>query len=356
MKKKTENEELSPTAPAYEQMELIILPQDTQNTQNTQNTLPLPPLFPGPLVDSTAAKEIVAELHSRQPVPDEVAKSRSLLMDDMVHKPIQSPLKISQEEKSPLATGYIKTKALVSLALDNQDIMLKTSDTLTPFDREVIDAVATLITHIDVMSAATIYRTISGKQANQFVTPAQQQRVEESLRRCSRCTVAIDATASFLQAIPQQKGKTKRLSFRGPLIAYSEIIHESQSETNTFFQILQIPPIFKYAETIGKVSHFPFELLDTPVHKTESLIFIQGYLLRTIDEMNKGILVSREILWEKLYQISECDLSKRQYKEKLRKKTIKMLEYWVEKEFIADFTNVLTGVEKKIIIQLIESV
>ncbi len=308
-----------------------------------------------PLVEQGTAQGIVTELHSRQPVPEEVAKSRSIIMDDMVNKPFEGLMEINREEKSPIATAPIRTKALVSLNLDNKEVNLST-DTLTRFDREVIDAVATLVCHIDVMSSATIYRTITGKQANQFVTPAQQQKVEESLRRCSRCIVEIDATASFLNAIPQQKGKTKKLSFRGPLIAFAELIHQSEAETTTFFQILQIPPIFKYAETIGKVSHFPFELLDTPVRKTESLIFIQGYLLRTIDEMNRGILVTREILWDKLYEIAECDLSKRQYKAELRKNTISMLDYWVQMKFIASFTNEMKGKEKKITIQLIEAV
>lgn len=329
----------------FEQMSLIIA--DEEDFQ------PVTPF--SSLVTPNTAREIVAELHSRQPVPDEVAKSRSLIMDDMVENEFETTLEINQEEKSPLANSNIRIKALVSKNLDNKDIKLKTSETLTRFDREVIDAVATLIGHIDVMSSATIYRTISGKQSSQYVTPAQLERVEESLRRCSRCTVEIDATAAFLKAIPQQKGKTKKLSFRGPLIAYSEVIHETDMETNTYYQILQIPPIFKYAETIGKVSRFPFELLDTPVKKTESLIFVQAYLLRTIDEMNQGLILSPEISWEKLYEIADCDVTKRQYTEKLRKNTIKMLDYWVYKGFIAGYTSILKGKNKKIVIERMDA-
>ncbi len=339
MSKKKEPEE-------YEQMSLIISADESLEPVTS---------FQGPLMTEHTAHEIMAELHSRQPVPEEVAKSRSLIMDDIVDKQFETTLEITQEEKSPISTGNIRTKALVSKNLDDKDIKLKTSETLTRFDREVIDAVATLICHIDVMSTATIYRTISGKQASQFVTPAQLERVEESLRRCSRCTVEIDATAAFLKAIPHQKGKTKKLSFRGPLIAYSEIIHESDAESNTYFQILQIPPIFKYAETIGKVSRFPFELLDTPIHKTESLIFVQAYLLRTIDEMNQGMILSPEISWDKLYEIAECDVSKRQYTEKFRKNIIKMLDYWVFKGFITGYTSILKGKNKKIIIERMEA-
>lgn len=273
---------------------------------------------------------------SQQNLPEDIKKNRSQLISEIVSTPPQdNKLDFVQQECSELTDLPVNTKVQV-LYEKAEGLDIEFQGTLTNFDREVIDAVATLAPTMDTISSSTIYRIITGKSADFNVGAAQRKKIDDSMLRCARCLVNIDLTEAFLSQYPSETKNTKSFQFRGQLITYKSFIHKAHNGGNIYYQLFEMPPIFKYAELLGKVSQFPLHLLDTPVAKTDNIISLQSYLLRTIDEMKKKEDESF-IPWQDVYDIAEIDTSVKQYTANIRKNVKKMLDYWLEKSFIFDY-------------------
>lgn len=260
---------------------------------------------------------------------EQVLKSRSQIVQDVMEHDEDS----IYSEVSERTQRMVETK--ISVFFDeNPDLNLKFSKKFTAFDKEVIDAVSTLAQISEVMTSASIYRTITGKQEGQYVNPTQRAKVEESMEKCRTCIV----TLSLLDG-----GKGVRYrgldmkKYRSSAIAFSNIETENKkSENITFYKILEIPILYRLADTLGKISVFPSVLLDTPVAKTESVIAVQSFLLKSIDLMQKNLTEERMILWTDIYQVSGKENTK-QYRSKTRDMSKKILQHWVGEGFIQNF-------------------
>lgn len=304
-----------------------------------------------PTVTELCTPDNQKEMYYQKEMPEEIAKNRSKLMDEVLNIDILDGLNLESEESSELTTLPVKTKVLMSYD-GYQGVELQSMEVLTDFDREVMDAISTLAPHMQVMSASDIFRVITGKQNEKFVTPQQREKIDEAMERCGRCMVEIDVTRQYLEKHSNLKEKTKDIKFSGRLISYSKLTHRGTNRgVSTFYKILDMPPIFQLAESIGKVSVFPIYLLNTPVAKTESNIVVQSFLLRTIDDMKKRNELSPHVKWDQIYEVAKIDVSVRQYKQKIRENVIKMLEYWVTVHFIENFTYTTRG-EKEVVIFL----
>lgn len=304
-----------------------------------------------PTVTELCTQDNTKEMYYQKEIPDEIKKNRSKLMDNVLNIDIMEGLNLENEETSELNTLPVKTKVLMSYD-GYQGVEMQSFEKLTNFDREVMDAISTLAPHMKVMSASDIFRVITGKQNEKFVTPQQRERIDQAMERCGRCMVEIDVTKQYLEKHAGQKDNTKEIKFSGRLISYTKLTHRGTNRgVSTFYKILDMPPIFQLAESIGKVSLFPFYLLDTPAAKTESNIVVQSFLLRSIDEMKKNPFSSPHIPWDEIYEVAEIDLSVRQYKQKMRENVVKILDYWVSVQFIQGYSYTSRG-SKQITIQI----
>lgn len=286
---------------------------------------------------------------TQQNLPEEIKKNRSQLITEIVSSTQESLSNFEQEELSEFTTMPIKTR--VQLLYEKSDEMsIDFKEELTSFDREVIDAVATLAPYMKNISASTIFRVITGKGPEYAVKAAQRKKIDESMIRCSRCLINIDITDEFLANNPSEVKNTQSFKFRGQLIAYESFIHKAKNGGNIYYSLYKMPPLFTYAEMLGKVSEFPLYLLDTPVSKTDNIISVQSYLLRSIDELKKNKTIKYFIPWLDIYKVAEIDTSIKQYTANIRTSVKKILEYWIEKEFIAGYvitTNKNGGIEFK---------
>ncbi len=275
------------------------------------------------LSEEADKKYVVEEL------PKEVQKNQSILADKMMLQNFQkNGLSFHSDEVLDESLRSVSTR--VSLSYENLDGIAGLSNkNLTVFDREVMDAVATLAQYMDVMSAATIYRTITGK-SNQSVNRTQAAKVEESMEKCRACVVKIDKDHDF-------KDISGPLTFDGNLIAFERISAQGPRGRIACFRILSTPPLFQFAESINKVSHFPLKLLDTPVSKTDSIISLQSQLLRVIDRMIKGLRSDTLLPWDEVYQMAGRGDAPRQYKAKTRKIVLEILDYWVQHQFFHSY-------------------
>lgn len=268
-------------------------------------------------------------------LPDEVKKNRAHLFHEVVNMSVNdifSAEKSAEFEEKGGVTLLIKDKVFISYRGD-------LAKQLTSFDKEVIDAVATLAPHLKVVSATTIFRIISGKQDG-TVNAVQRKKVDESMRRCKNYSIEIDLTDEYLESAPDEVGNVTSLKYSGDLINFTRIDKKAKNGSNIYYKILEIPPLFRYAEAIGEISAFPLTLLNTPLKKTENMITVQSYLLREIDGKKYSSLDNNFILWDDVYRVAELDFHSgqiRQKKSRVRKYCSTMLDYWKSEKFIHDF-------------------
>lgn len=269
-------------------------------------------------------------------IPDDVKKNNTRLLNEVINinigEIIDESLSLEVEESAVLS---IPIQNKVSLSY-NKDMV----EQLTNFDKEVMDAVATLAPHTKIITATTIFRIISGKLTG-AVNIEQRKKVNESMNRCRQYIIEIDLTSEYLKEMPHEIGNTTSLKYNGSLISFTGLDKKARNGSNYYYKILDIPPLFKMAEAIGKVSMFPIALLDTPIQKTEQVIVIQGYLLREIDNMIKKVTEENFIEWDSIYQIAEIDMTVRQYKSRIRGYVATILDFWKEKKFIVEYTTSL---------------
>ena len=220
------------------------------------------------------------------------------------------------------------------LSYEGVDIKSKTE--LTPFDHEVVDAVATLaLEGNEIVNTAAIYRVIAGRPKNQYVSPTQRERVMKSMEKCAFSKLSI--TIGNYDEIAGQLRLPGEATFSGNLLSFEMIKQKTNRGMTDYFRILAIPALFRYAASVGKISAFPIEMLDTPVSKTEGIILMQSFLLRRIDAMNRKEISDCTIFWKDIFAVGRDEGASRQQLQKTRGFICKILDYWKEKGFLKDY-------------------
>ncbi len=268
-------------------------------------------------------------------LPEKVKKDGTDIFTDVINIPIEE---IVAEETVNID---VETPVPSSLPVKNKMILSyegEFSERLTYFDREVVDAIATLAPFTKVISATTIFRVISGNR-DAHVTLAQRKKVEESMEKCGNYKIEIDFTNQYLEVVPQEAGNVSSMTYSGRLISFEKLKKKASNGSNTYYKILSIPPVFRFAEAIGKVRVFPLALLGTPIKKTEQIIVLQSYLLREIGKMKQEFGYPRQILWEEVYKLLELDSTARQLRARVRGQVAIMLDFWVEEHFIQAYES-----------------
>lgn len=278
--------------------------------------------------------EIVTKKDSKPEILDTVKKNNTNLLNEVIN--------ITAEEGGFEDNFLMEIDDLTDLNIPiTNKISLSHSspkiEKLTNFDKEVMDAVATLAPISNVISASTIFRLISGK-INGVVNKEQREKVNDSMERCKKYEIEIDLTSEYLEFSPKEKGSVEGVKYTGFLIYFSTINKMTKNGSNYYYKIMDMPTMFRWAESIGKVSTFPLILLDTPIQKTEAVIVVQGFLLREIDNMKKMVRESNFICWEQIYEVTNFTNFTRQKKLRMRDYVKVILQDWKEKGFIEDFS------------------
>lgn len=266
-------------------------------------------------------------------LPADVLKNRSNLIDEVIKSEVQE--NIESQEDTRQYPFNVTTRFSLSYE-QHEGLNMNLSVKLSQFDREVMDAVATLAPLMSVLSAATIYRVITGKTQNSSVTKSQKTRVTTSMSKCRSCLINIDVSEEFKEYYGI--GPKESLSYNEYLISYAEVRHKSPSGDNVYYEIMKMPPLFRFAESIGKISKIPLRLLDTPLSKTDGILAMQSYLLRSIDEMKSNDLHEIAIEWSKVYYYADVSEGDRVQKKRVRDNAKKVLEWWIKEGYIVSYS------------------
>lgn len=280
-------------------------------------------------------------------MPQTVRKARGPVIDSMVGKDLLEHAALLVDDTAKNSIGEplpISTKVMVSY--EGMDLDIKGRLAFNAFDREVIDAVATLTQKNQLITAAMVFRVMMGKTEYQFITEQQEQRVEESLAKCAFSRIQLDLTELYEKdsAIGGELKKAGiEASFSGNVLSLEEVTLKRGKKKIRCYRLLSQPPIIRYAAELGKISEFPIELLDTSINKTERNIILQSFLLRRIDEMIRGEDTNRFIPVESLYEAIEEPNASRQHKSRYRSVAETILQDWVEKGFLSAYRTKKLG-------------
>jgi len=293
-------------------------------------------------------------------IPEIIQKTRGAVIESIITAPALEAVFVDDTYEKPTSPLPIHTRFLVQYPDFEADVNGKPIS-ITAFDREVIDAVTSLIPYNIFITPQMIYRLMMGKREYQAVTPQQIARVEESMRKCHMAEITIDITDIAEKESPvgiQLKKDGLEARYSGHLIAFETMVvaaRRSGERLTTHYKILTPPVIARYAQSIGKISYFPIELLDTNLNKTERIILLQSFLLRKIDEMHRGES-SLTIETYDIYKSIDGLNAGNTVKKRFRNAVEVILSHWIEKNYIQGYSIRLVGkVIKAYEIQLLPS-
>lgn len=256
-------------------------------------------------------------------------KVSNMLFNGQLSKELQ-PLRMERQGRKELTTKVsIEFDELKDIQLSNRNI--------TPYDREVHDAIVSL--YIDGRNAyitpLMVFRTMTGQPQGKL-TDKIFKDISESIERCSRTRVYIDAT----KEVDGKGYSIEQPIFKENLIYTRSISGTHNGEAGEWIEIISTPVLYRYASSKNQIARMDIKLLNTPVNKSEETIILQGYLQRRILSM-KGSNLSRNILYETVYKQLDIKMasaaSLRNKQSKIRDTIKNILEYWKEESFIKDF-------------------
>ena len=196
---------------------------------------------------------------------------------------------------------------------------------LTPFDREVHDAITTLFVEgsNDVMSVEMIYRTMIGKPTAR-VMPKQAEAITQSITKMMHTLIAIDASQEAAAY------GFDSLKYKGNLLYAEMAIASINNNVIEALHVIKEPVLYTYANRTNRIGRVDMKLLDSPLNKNEETIILQGYLYRRILAMQHG--QNKSIVYDTIYKQLEIDspsaAALRKKKADVRSKVKALLDYW----------------------------
>ncbi len=174
-----------------------------------------------------------------------------------------------------------------NLALSNPNI--------TQYDMAVMDAVYTMLVNgAAAFTPEMVVRIMSGN-FTQDVKPQKSGAVTRSLHKLSLIRISIDCTAELRARKKIDKGQTAKLT--SYLMPLREIDIRSANHKTVMkgYQLLEIPVLYSYAETVRQIIDFPTELLEIAdpsgsghLSDTDDVIVIKRALIRRIELMKNS--------------------------------------------------------------------
>ena len=225
-------------------------------------------------------------------------------------------------------------------------LTISNEDRITPYDREIYNAVATLVAAgNDHISPNMIFQLLSGNTSD-----ARNKMSEETREKIIRSVYKMRATMIRVNATAEVKaGMMAEGIFEGYLIpaARVEIILNGQ-RIKDCIRIIDPLPLFSYASKKNQIASIDISLLDTPLNNTPENIELKAYLLRRILSMSNAKNNMRDVIrYDTLYdylRITAPNPNQLKKKHKnIRDKTKILLDFWKGEKLIKDYKEEREG-------------
>ena len=228
--------------------------------------------------------------------------------------------------------------------LDNKKITIQGSKELTPYDREVYNAIVTLYVEgkNEYITPQMIYQVMTG-DSNARLKNNQHTAISDSITKFMHGNVEINA---------DDEAKVygfDTFKYDGNLIIAERIRASLNGNDVECVRLFRTPILYEYANMKNQIGRFDIKLLNTPINKNEETVALQGYLYRRILAM-KGSNLSRNILYDTIYRelsiTAPNNDALRKKKLDVRGKIKKILDYWKQKGFISGYSENSKAKEK----------
>lgn len=230
----------------------------------------------------------------------------------------------------------ITTLASIDFEKLDGSVQIKNRRELTAYDREVHDAIITL--YVDgsneYITPQMIYQVMTGNP-DAYLNPKQAEAISESITKCMYSKLTIDASEEA------EIYGFDSFKYDGNLISGERVTATLNGTVAECLRILRPPVLYEYANKKNQIGRFDIKLLNSPINKTEEIITLQGYLYRRILSMKGSANLSKTIVYDTVYNQIEVtatsDGALRKKKSKVRDQIKKILDYWKQEGFIANY-------------------
>ncbi|NCA93212.1 hypothetical protein EOM82_08265 [bacterium] len=260
------------------------------------------------------------------------------------------PEEISMERKG--SKNQLTALACINFDALNGDIRFNGPKALTPYDREVHNAIATLYVDgkNDHITPQMIYQAMTGSPAANL-NAKQAEAISDSITKFMYCQVIIDSTKEA------KAYGIESLKYDSSLIVGERVTATLNGTTTESLHLFRAPVLYQYANGKNQIGRIDINLLNTPINKSEDIIVLQGYLFRRILSMKSKNPQSNIILYNTIYEELKITAATagalRKKKSKLRDHIKCILDFWKKENFITDYKeNELKNISHSITITI----
>ena len=219
---------------------------------------------------------------------------------------------------------------------------LKGTENITEFDESIFNAVISV-------ASSNQHGFFTPKQLATHLlygdnplnnNPSQQRvgAVTKSIEKQRHIDITIDWTAHGRLNGKIKEGDTLRV--KGYMLPVAEYTATINGQKLHGYQLLDIPPLYKYAQSVGQVGTHPVKMLNVPINLDEQKIVIRDFLLKEISHIkNNRATWNNTITVDRILTVAGVDpgTTTRKKRSLLVKAIRDMLDYWKEKEYIRGY-------------------
>lgn len=208
---------------------------------------------------------------------------------------------------------------------------------LTPFDREVHDAIVTLYVEggNKYITVNMIYQMMTGKRGS-HCSPILAEEISKSITKMmvSRAIITVnDATIRGL----------KECNYDSNILNVKRCRVTINGQSVEAVKILDAPILYEYAKKRNQIGRHDVSLLDSPINKNKEVITLDGYLRRRILGMKGKSKLSPIIKYDTVYKhlgiMDGNDTATRKKRERVRKTIKRLLDFYIKDTFIRGYSE-----------------
>lgn len=232
--------------------------------------------------------------------------------------------------------------SLVNINYDDKDLQISGNRSLTPYDREVHDALTTLFVdgENDYITPRMIYRAMTGNE-NASLSTKRQESISNSMNKLMYTRIKLEASEEECAAYGFDSYKYEGTIIQGEKVTATLAVNGK--EVLEVYHLLREPVLYTYAAKKSQIARLDIKLLNSPVNKNEENIILQSYLCRRILAMKGSSKLSPTIVYDTVYKYlgvsAASDGALRKKKLKVRSTTHRILDYLKEQEFIGGYVE-----------------
>ena len=250
-----------------------------------------------------------------------------------------------------IGVGTLKKRAISTIVsidfkkMEKMGVTIGREHRLTPYDREVHNAISTLCTTgNEYITPQMVYQVLSGNKKDAKMTNKAREEILKSIDKMMFTEIEIDATEEV------NVGWNKRAKYKGPLIPSErvEVIRLNGQEVVDCIHLFRNPPLYDYANNKSQIDRVDIKMLNAPVNNTPENIELKGFLLRRITSIknphsNLTPVIRYDALYEYLGVTASNDAALKKRRKEIRDRVREILNFWVQEGFILGYQEEKEG-------------